>query len=202
GAEILVDVLPHFGVVQGAHTERFGVVSGEARVFKVARDVQHEDQLLFLQGLGGGALRCFAEFDRGAVGAALALGVTRGRFGRHRRSFARAGVLGPQLRSLYRKAEQAQPGGGEQQTTHFSPPWWPCHQHGGPFRPKSSNPDPTRKCDEGRRQRVWLLQTCYGSPAPFAPGSRRDQASPGCGLPFLCWQGFWCPRGAWAPTAM
>src|SRR5436189_190013 len=46
--EMLVDVLAHFGVVQGAHTERFGVVSGEARVFEVPGDVQHEDKLLRL----------------------------------------------------------------------------------------------------------------------------------------------------------
>jgi hypothetical protein len=65
GAEEFVEVLTHLRVGQCVHTERLGVVSGEARVFKVTGDVQHEDQLLFLLGVPGGLARRVVELDAG-----------------------------------------------------------------------------------------------------------------------------------------
>ena len=47
----IFDELADFLVVQCVHTERFGVISREARVLEMTRDVQHEDELFLLFGL-------------------------------------------------------------------------------------------------------------------------------------------------------
>ena len=67
---MLVEVLADFGIGQSVHTERFSIVSGEARVFKVAGDVQHQNELLLLFGLRGGLLGRIDEIDFRAVAAA------------------------------------------------------------------------------------------------------------------------------------
>src|SRR5581483_4156979 len=83
-AEILVDVLADFGIGESVDTQRFGVVSGEVRVLEVARDVEDEDELLVLLGLGGRLSRGVEELNGCAVaGAGSPLLVSRlGRFAR------------------------------------------------------------------------------------------------------------------------
>lgn len=44
--EVNIEIFADFGVGQGVRTERFSVVSGEARVFKVAGNVHDEKQLV------------------------------------------------------------------------------------------------------------------------------------------------------------
>src|SRR5205085_5458917 len=61
--EILLEILAHFGVRQGVHTERLGVVSGELALFEVPRDVQDEDELLLLECPPGGGRRRLLEMN-------------------------------------------------------------------------------------------------------------------------------------------
>src|SRR5262249_39243418 len=82
GDEVFVEVLAGFGVSQGVHTERLGVVSGEARVFKVAGEVQHEEQLLLLPGQFG---RLGRRLDKLHGSTETATGVGRRLVGRPRR---------------------------------------------------------------------------------------------------------------------
>src|SRR5262249_36635276 len=86
--EILVYVLPDFGIGQCAHTERFSGVSGEFRVFEVTGDVEEEDELFFLLGLLGGLLGAVLEEDTGAKIA----GANGGRGFGGRRGSRRGGV--------------------------------------------------------------------------------------------------------------
>src|SRR5436305_8506187 len=72
--EVFVEILADFRIVQCVHTERFGVVSGKARVFKMAGDVQHEDELFLLLRLPSGLFWAAYELDGGAMVA------TGGRF--------------------------------------------------------------------------------------------------------------------------
>src|SRR5262249_17028052 len=67
--EVLVEELADFLVGQGVDTQRFGIVSGKARVFKVPADVEDEDELLLLLGQGSGFFRRVHKLDRRAARA-------------------------------------------------------------------------------------------------------------------------------------
>jgi hypothetical protein len=51
--EMVVEVLTRFVLGQCVHPERFGVVSGELGVLKVAGDMEQVEQLIFAQCLPG-----------------------------------------------------------------------------------------------------------------------------------------------------
>ncbi len=68
GDEVVIEVLAGFGIGQCVRTERLGVVSGETGVFKVAGDVHHEHQLVFLPGCLGRGFLFVEEQDLSAVG--------------------------------------------------------------------------------------------------------------------------------------
>jgi hypothetical protein len=48
--KILVDVIYHSAIGESVHTERISVVSGEAGIFQIAGQMDHEDHLLFVLG--------------------------------------------------------------------------------------------------------------------------------------------------------
>ncbi len=66
--EVVIEVLAGFGIGQCVRTERFGVVSGETGVFKVAGDVHHKHQFVFVPGYLGRSLLVVEEQHLSAVG--------------------------------------------------------------------------------------------------------------------------------------
>ncbi len=70
GDEVFVEVLAGFDIGQCVRTERLGVVSGETGVFKVAGDVHHEHQLVFVPGCLGRGYLVVEEQHLSAIGFA------------------------------------------------------------------------------------------------------------------------------------
>src|SRR5262249_5495734 len=133
GDEVFVEVLADFGVGQGVHTGRLGIVSGDARIFKVAGNVQHEAELQLLLGDLGRLAGRIDEINASAVRAAgsLVLAWGKDRLDGLDRSDdgARHGGFAVQLGGVDRgqphERRQAQPGSAGEKTTHYTlPPSW------------------------------------------------------------------------------